>query len=365
MNPDELLPDMPPTASLRPFPSFANIYYKGHEHRIRTIGVSGDGRFLASGDESGLCLVFDVMSSRIVKRFQFGECVTGLTWTVDNMLVIVEDEHCWVINTCLFSKEDDQLIEDKILESQGSYQLETNHVCEWEFYTEDSTERENGFRIKIKLHGKASSIVVHNKGDYIGTVCPKASNNNQVLVHSLGKGASQRPFTKSKNNIQKVLFHNTKPFLFIATQRHVWIFNLQKQVMQKKLISGAKWYSSMDIHKSGDHIICGTYDRRLIWYDLDMGDKPYKTLKYHKRAIRSVKFSPNYPLFASSSDDGGINIFHSMIYSDLLTNALIVPLKVLKGHKIVDDLGVLDICFHPTQPWIFSAGSDHKLILWC
>ena len=74
--------------------------------------------------------------------------------------------------------------------------------------------------------------------------------------------------------------------------------------MQKKLISGAKWYSSMDIHKSGDHIICGTYDRRLIWYDLDMGDKPYKTLKYHKRAIRSVKFSPNYPLFASSSDDG-------------------------------------------------------------
>lgn len=53
-----------------------------------------------------------------------------------------------------------------------------------------------------------------------------------------------------------------------------------------------------------------------------------------------------------------------MVYNDLMQNALIVPLKVLKGHTITDDLGVLDIKFHPTQPWIFSAGADHEVICW-
>ncbi len=43
----------------------------------------------------------------------------------------------------------------------------------------------------------------------------------------------------------------------------------------------------------------------------------------------------------------------------MLENALILPLKVLKGHNINDDLGVLDIEFHPTQPWVFSCGADH------
>lgn len=66
----------------------------------------------------------------------------------------------------------------------------------------------------------------------------------------------------------------------------------------------------------------------------------------------------------SSLTPGGINVFHGMVYSDLMKNALIVPVKILKGHKIVDDLGVLDICWHPTQPWIFSAGADHNIILW-
>ncbi|GAA6091182.1 ribosome biogenesis protein bop1, partial [Tachysurus ichikawai] len=43
---------------------------------------------------------------------------------------------------------------------------------------------------------------------------------------------------------------------------------------------------------------------------------------------------------------------------DLLQNPLIVPVKVLKGHTITHDLGVLDVAFHPTQPWVFSSGAD-------
>jgi len=46
---------------------------------------------------------------------------------------------------------------------------------------------------------------------------------------------------------------------------------------------------------------------------------------------------------------------------DLMTNPLIVPVKILRGHKVVDYQGVLDVAFHPTQPWLFSAGADSEI----
>ena len=61
---------------------------------------------------------------------------------------------------------------------------------------------------------------------------------------------------------------------------------------------------------------------------------------------------------------GSINIFHGYVYDDLMKNALIVPLKILKGHSVINGDGVLDIIFHPTQPWIFSSGADKEIILW-
>lgn len=53
----------------------------------------------------------------------------------------------------------------------------------------------------------------------------------------------------------------------------------------------------------------------------------------------------------------------SLPHSDLLQNPLLVPVKVLKGHSLTKDLGVLDVAFHPTQPWVFSAGADGTLRL--
>ena len=75
---------------------------------------------------------------------------------------------------------------------------------------------------------------------------------------------------------------------------------------------------------------------------MDLSAKPYKTIRYHKQAIRGVAFhhrSQQYPLFATCSDDGTINVFHGMIYNDLLTSPLIVPVKVLEAHKVVESLG--------------------------
>ena len=53
---------------------------------------------------------------------------------------------------------------------------------------------------------------------------------------------------------------------------------------------------------------------------------------------------------------------HSHV-QDLLTNPLIVPVKILKSHKVVEHEGVLDCAFHPAQPWVFTAGADGSILL--
>jgi ribosome biogenesis protein ERB1 len=102
----------------------------------------------------------------------------------------------------------------------------------------------------------------------------------------------------------------------------------------------------------------------MIWFDLDLSATPYKTLKYHERAVRSVNFHHRYPLMASASDDGAVHVFHGMVYSDLMRNPLIVPVKILRGHNVRNKLGVLNESFHPSQPWLFTAGADGRIFLY-
>lgn len=68
--------------------------------------------------------------------------------------------------------------------------------------------------------------------------------------------------------MQCTLFHPLRPYLFVAvrfcllyftltepnlryylqTQRHVRVYNLLKQELTKKLMTGAKWISSIAVH---------------------------------------------------------------------------------------------------------------------
>jgi len=158
-------------------------------------------------------------------------------------------------------------------------------------------------------------------------------------------------------------FHATKPQFMVATHQTIYQYNLQKQTFVNKYPSGSRWISSIAIHPKGDNFIVGTYDKKIVWFDSDMSTEPYKTFKYHDKAIRQVVFCNKYPLFASCSDDGSINIFYSMIFNDILQNPMIVPVKLIKAHTITDGLGTMDVKFHPHQHWVFSCGADGKVKL--
>lgn len=188
-----------------------------------------------------------------------------------------------------------------------------------------------------------------------------------VLVHQLSRQATQNPFRKSKGRVTRALFHPTKPFLFVASQGGVRCYNLAKQALARRLgAPSAAAITCMAVHPSGDHVLTGGADRRVAWYDLDLGSTPYRALRYHAAGVRAVAFHPaGYPLFASAADDGHAHVFHGQVYQDLMTNPTIVPVKVLRGHGVVDQGGVLDVAWHPTQPWLFTAGADGTAVLWC
>ena len=60
-----------------------------------------------------------------------------------------------------------------------------------------------------------------------------------------------------------------------------------------------------------------------------------------------------------------MQVFHARVFNDLMTDPLIVPLKVLRGHDVKEGLGVLDVQWNPVHPWLLSAGADGAVGVWC
>ena len=241
MNPDDLLPDLPQPSTLKPFPSFANIYYRGHESRVRSIKVNLAGTHLISGDEKGYVFMFDVRTSRILKKWKFEDSVYSIDWSANGFIAIGEGNRLHLINPLIGSEDALTNMDYFIDEAKTSYSAESGHVVEWQFFDKSTDEyMVEGRRIQMSFKTDVSQVIFHKKGDYLATLTPRADNKDQVFIHSLKKGKSQRPFMKSKSDIQRVLFHHLKPILFIATKQTVWVFNLQTQVHHPNLVYGQK-----------------------------------------------------------------------------------------------------------------------------
>lgn len=367
INPEDLIPKLPRPRDLQPFPSTESIVYKGHTGAVRCISVDPSGQWMASGGDDKVLKLWEVCTGRCLKTLECGGAVHSMAWNPNSsltLLAVAVEDRAVIFNHLLGDKllcaATDELIESYSSEDSSQAEPKDSGV-EW---TQVSEERhEEGERLSIKHSKPISQITWHGKGDYFATVVPQGCNKS-VFVHQMTKRRSQCPFKKAKGLIQRVLFHPTRPFLFVATQRFIRVYNLTKQELTKKLVSNVKWISSMAVHPKGDNLIVGSYDRRLCWFDMDLSTTPYKTLRSHKKALRQVSFHRHYPLFASASDDGTVIVCHGRIFNDLLQNPLIVPVKILKGHEVQGELGVLDCQFHPSQPWIFTAGADHFIRLY-
>ncbi|XP_025727115.1 ribosome biogenesis protein BOP1 isoform X1 [Callorhinus ursinus] len=357
VDPEDLIPKLPRPRDLQPFPTCQALVYRGHSDLVRCLSVSPDGQWLASGSDDGSVRLWEVVTARCMRTVPVGGVVRSVAWnphpTICLVAVAVEDS-VLLLNPAL----GDRLVvsgTDQLLSAFVPPEEPAVQPARWLEASED--ERQGGLRLRI-CHGKpVTQVTWHGRGDYMAVVLA-AAGHTQVLIHQLSRHRSQSPFRRSHGQVQRVAFHPLRPFLLVASQRSVRLYHLLRQELTKKLRPNCKWVSSLAVHPAGDNVICGSYDSKLVWFDLDLSCEPYRVLRHHKKALRAVAFHTRYPLFASGSDDGSIIVCHGMVYNDLLQNPLLVPVKVLRGHVLTRDLGVLDVAFHPTQPWVFSSGAD-------
>jgi ribosome biogenesis protein ERB1 len=378
-DPKSLVPRLPKPKDLQPFPTLLSLRFLGHRGPVRTLCTDNSGQWLLSGSADGTVKLWEVQTARCLYTWEIGEVVTCVSWCPNKELNVaaVAAGNRVLLLPLRCGNEEQESTTEKTLETALEAAAATAAVAvntdgatagassssspagTWK-QAEDTKNLPGA--VEIPHNFPVKHVSWHNHGDYFSSVAP-TGNTRAVLVHQLSRGISQNPFRKNRGRVVRALFHPTKPFFFVATQQAIRVYNLAKQSLAKKLIGGSGVITSMDVHPSGDHLIVGAEDKRVCWYDLDLSTKPYRALRYHTHAVRAATFHPRYPLFASSSDDASVHVFHGMVYADLMTNPLIVPVKILRGHTRNNAAGVNDVVFHPTQPWIFTGGADSSICL--
>ncbi|DAA76307.1 TPA_exp: Ribosome biogenesis protein [Trichophyton benhamiae CBS 112371] len=386
IDPESLLPKLPSPEELKPFPTTCSALFRGHKGRVRSVAVDPTGLWLASGGDDGTVRVWELLTGRQLWSVQLNDegPVNVVRWRPGKDAVILSaatGDAVHLMIPDILSPELESASLDVVDAGWGysstaskNSQNSEQKGSKVQWARPLPSLAENGVYATIPLGHVVKSISWHRRGDYFVTVCPASATpaSLAIAIHTLSKHSTQYPFRKRLKGggpPQVAHFHPAKPILYVANQRVIRSYDLSRQSLLKILQPGARWISSFDIHPtssvtSGDNLIVGSYDRRLLWHDVDLSDRPYKALRYHTKAIRAVKYHPRYPLFIDSSDDGLLQIFHGSVTGDLMSNANIVPLKVLRGHKVVGDLGVLDVDWHPREAWCVSAGADGTCRLW-
>lgn len=317
IQPEDLIPKLPQPRDLQPYPTMQNLIYKGHEDIIRSVSIEPRGEYIVTGSDDKTIKVWEISTARCIKTVKCKDVVRCVAWCPNPKLLLIAaatGQDTILINPkvgdkLLIKKTDDLLVEAPKSDTQENERV--TNVVSWS--TPSLEEYDQGVRIVLHHFKDVKQVTWHGRGDYFATVMPEGANRS-VLIHQLSKRKSQIPFSKSKGLIQAVLFHPVKPCIFVATQRHIRIYDLVKQELVKKLISNCKWISSMAIHPKGDNLLVSSYDKKIMWFDLDLSTKPYQTLKLHQSAVRNVAYHLRYPLFASASDDRGVIVCHGMVY---------------------------------------------------
>ncbi|CAG4933037.1 unnamed protein product [Parnassius apollo] len=370
ISPEDLVPKLPSPRDLQPFPTTEVLKFTGHTDLVRSIDFDPSGQYVVSGSDDGTVKIWETSSGRCLRTLALGCAVSRVAWTPAaglSLLAAAAGTRLLLLNPGAgvgahrVAQRTDDLLADPPPARDVVMDERTAACVQWE--AADAAQWARGVRVVVTHFKPLLHLSWHARGDYLAATVEDGGARG-VLVHQLSRRRSQLPFRRAPGRLQCAVFHPHRPLLFVATQRVVRVYDLVKQELVRKLLAGAQWISSLALHPAGDNLLVASYDRKCMWFDLELSSKPYQTLRLHGGAVRAVAFHPRYPLFASAGDDRYIVVSHGMVYNDLLQNPLLVPLKQLRAPEPRGELCVLDVRFHPAQPWLLAAAADHSLRLY-
>ncbi|CBH17653.1 putative WD40 repeat protein [Trypanosoma equiperdum] len=405
VDPSKLLPELPDPRDLRPYPERLSFQYKGHTATVRSVAVNPNGQYLATACDDHLVRVYEVMTGRLMKRYDMGAPVQQVEFcpvkTLNILAVAVEYSLVFIVprfaahelvnentlrhlrapGTAVNNTEVEQVVGGEVSLGGGGITqaaldkdetahsiLQDLHDVEErdkraEFFDASAKERRAGIVLKIALHAKVKRFTFHARGDYLCALCPKDHvKYRQTVMLQLSKRKVFCPFRKFSEVVTDCKFHPREPLFFLSTTNSVRMYNLLAHKLQRRYKAPGGITTCLSIHTEGDNFLVGDTTSHTQWYDCDFSDKPYKRMRSHKGVVNAVAFHTNtnaYPLFASGAADGQVHVFHGMVYDDYNKNALLVPVKILKHRR-----AVYSVAWHPTLPWIFTSTEDGVVSAW-
>lgn len=236
--PQALLPNLPRPSELKPYPSLLVVRYEGHSAAIHSLTPSPDGQWLATASADATLRVWEVSTGRCMAVIQLPEAAHCVAWNPEPsrpLVAVAAGSEVYVLHPRVGTAEGSAAAEEVLLEASkaaaNAAAARSGDLSDGAPVTELATWRwDTGLRALVVGHRFAVRHVCwHGRGEYFATVAP-TGNTQAVLVHQLSRGASQCPFRKNKGRVGRVVFHPSKPFFFVATQNHVRVYNLAKQV---------------------------------------------------------------------------------------------------------------------------------------
>ena len=117
-DPNTLIPELPSPNDLKPFPTKVSVEYKFHKTCVRSISISPCGRYLASGDEDHNVVVWDVNTTRILRKYKLQNAVVDcLEWSPSKencLLAATNEEFVYILQPQLYSKAQSQQLQESM-----------------------------------------------------------------------------------------------------------------------------------------------------------------------------------------------------------------------------------------------------------
>ena len=407
MDPDALLNKVTNLEDMKPFPTRVSMTVRAIGP-VNAIDVSKDDGTVAMASNDDRVGLVDSRTGRVFSEVRIktdqssDEFILNLEFVRKSLILVTtnrrliflvyrQDKHSFSESLELveflratsenFKEEKQHLIQDEdediVYESGLKRAPETGaekekftksyDKAEFLFKTYWKTRRGLQVVLEIQFREFIKHCFIHKTRLFVSVVLQNRDGNRRISVLNLKQSTQTSLKVRTKTKIEKTLFHPTKPHLLLITRIHVFVFDLKNQEVSKKLLSGCKFLTCGAIHPSGDHVILGSADRKLVWFDLDGGDKPYKKMKVHDQTMSSVAFHPNYkhfPLMVSTSHDCKAVVQFAKIDPQNLDDAMVVPLKSLRGHVKTDALGITCARFCHLKHWLVTGGQDRFLQFW-
>jgi ribosome biogenesis protein ERB1 len=388
--PDETVarvkPDLPDLKQYKPYPNklarvFVDPTLKRHP-RVRAVAVDRTGLFVATGSEDGIVRIYELATGHLYTRLGPYEDADSDLDDAESLSASEDRERVIraPITSLSFVEADSGVFILAFSSGISVYLLNAGALVgtvEQEEATAAVLEKpaaagnggaatwssvEHGVQVRHNAPDcRVVSMTFHARGDYFATTMRPSA----VYIHQLSRAHSQIPIKRADKEVRRVAFHPKAPALFVATRTAIRLINLLTQKVEKILAPGAKSLATFDVHPLGENVLVGAHDAKTAWIDMELSTRPFKKLMHHHGAVRAVSYHPTLPLFATGADDALVGIFHGAVGESIVDSTTIVPLKLLRGHRQGGGLlGVLDLTWVHSQPYVVSAGADGTTRLW-